>query len=248
MSENESQDFLAEKYSPVFYRIFSWYVLFLFRRRFQCVWVDKSNYLSTGTSTLFIGNHNLWWDGLIPLLLNETIFHHRGRAMMDEVQLRKHPFFRYLGTFSINRQHPRKARQSLEHAAGLINNAKVNDPVGLWLYPEGKLVSPETPITLESGLIWLARSIDNKKAEIVPFATHIHCMRSDKPELFIKFGNPVASATYLSGNMLALTTRMLEDLRYQCRIRSGQLDPHTGAPEGNFKLLLGKVPDYQVQR
>ncbi|MDI6401587.1 lysophospholipid acyltransferase family protein, partial [Balneolaceae bacterium ANBcel3] len=136
--------FIRDAYNPFFNRVFYWYTSWLFHRRFQAVWLDNSCHPPGSRSVLFIGNHNSWWDGLIPLVLNERIYKLKGRAMMDEEQLRKHLFFRQLGTFSINRSHPRKAIRSLQYAASLINNAKEGAGIGLWMYPEGKLVSPET--------------------------------------------------------------------------------------------------------
>ncbi len=232
---------MHDKYSPLFTRVFYWYALSLFRRRFQCIWLDNTKYPPEGNSALFIGNHNSWWDALIPLLLNEKVFRMKGRAMMDEQQLKRYPFFRRLGTFSINREKPRKAMASLQHAARILNEAPPGDGIGLWVYPEGKLVSPETPITLENGLIWLARRMDLTQCDIIPFATHMHTMRSDKPELFIKIGSPIGPSITHSGDMLMRTTRLLEDLRHLCREQSTRFD-EDGNPKQRFKLLLGKKP------
>lgn len=233
--------FLGEIYSPIFKRLFYWYTLTLFIRRFRCVWLDNTGLPFSGNSTLFIGNHNSWWDGLIPLLLNEKVFHMQARAIMDEEQLVKYPFFRRLGAFSINRKHPRKAMKSLEYAARLLNEAELKEGVGLWLYPEGRLVSRETPIRLESGLVWLSRRIDLDRSDVVPFATHMHTIRSDKPELFIKIGNPVGPSILHSGDMMVRTTRILEDLRQSCRRQSVEFD-EDGVPGNGFRLLLGSKP------
>ncbi len=242
MGKKEEADFIKEWYLPVFNRLFYGYSLLLFRRRFQAVWVDSTGLQRSGVSTLFIGNHNSWWDGLIPLLLNEKLIHLRGRAMMDEEQLKKHPFFRLIGTFSINRSAPRKAMQSLEYAAGMLNNAPAGKGIGLGVYPEGKITSPESAITLESGLVWLTRRLNMNKVDVIPFATHMHAMRSDKPELFIKFGNPVTPSTYLSGSMLMRTTGIMEDLRKLCRKQCTHFNPENGNPRGEFRLILGNRP------
>jgi len=181
--------FIPEIESPLFTRFFYRYVLTLYRRRFRAVWLDDREMPRTLRSTLYIGNHNSWWDALNPLLLNERVIGKRARAMMDEEQLLRYPFFRRLGVFSINRQHSRKSLASMEHAVRLLNGTGLEKrPVGLWFYPEGKLVRPETPIAAENGITWLARKLDPDRTEIVPFATHIHSMRGDKPELFVRMG------------------------------------------------------------
>lgn len=234
-------DFIQENYSPVFNRLFYWYTVLLFYRRFQAVWVDSSGHPLAGNSALFIGNHNSWWDGLIPLLLNEEIYQLRGRAIMDEKQLLKRMFFRRLGVFSINRDHPRKAMKTLEYAARMINEAVPGEEVALFIYPEGKLTGPSKQITIESGLVWLSRHLNPSKCEIVPFATHIHSMRSHKPEMFIKIGNPIGPSIYQSGSMIIHATRTMEEIRKTCR-QNSETFLENGRPLGRFRLLIGSKP------
>lgn len=212
--DNNRPLFVSEKESPLFSRLFYWYVLTLYRRRFGAVWLDDRQLSHNTRATLYIGNHNTWWDALNPLLLSERVIGKRARAMMDEKQLQRYPFFRRLGVFSICRRQPRKALASLDHAARLLNESgyeqkthppeadtgdnqgfrslhnlpRSERPVVFWFYPEGKLVHPGTPVVVESGVLKLARKLDAARTEIVPFATHIHSMRGDKPELFIRIG------------------------------------------------------------
>lgn len=244
--------FIPDAYSPVFNRVFYWYCLWLFRHRFQCVWLDdsaiiveggnhQSKYRLRANSTLYLGNHNSWWDGLVPLLLNEKIFRKRARAMMDEDQLKKIPFFRKLGTFSINRRHPRKALKSLAYAAGLLNDAPPGKGIGLWVYPEGKLVAAETPIAIESGIPRLIRQLDLSKTDILPFAIHMHTMRGDKPELFVMLGKPVQPDICLTDSFRSDAAQLLENLRASCRRESSQFD-ETGKPAGGFRLICGRMP------
>jgi len=296
--------FIPEKESPVFIWLFYRYVLSLYRRRFRAVWLDDRQLPRTRRATLYIGNHNTWWDALNPLLLNERVIGKRARAMMDEEQLLRYPFFRRLGVFSINRQHPRKALASLDHAVRLLNESgygqephppeagtspavdapadagspiaagtpadagasraagsKANPdadplsglprskrPVGLWFYPEGKLVRPDTPVVAENGITWLARKLDPARTEIVPFATHIHSMRGDKPELFVRMGPAIDPRMFeMSGEPArdqAQTRRIagiIEQLRESVRRDSADFG---GSGSKNtvdgFRLLLGR--------
>ncbi len=121
-------------------------------------------------------------------------------------------------------------------------------PVGLWFYPEGKLVRPETPVTLEGGIKWLARNLDPARTEIVPFAIHMHFMRSDKPELFVRMGevldqrmfemrgDPVRDET--QADRIAMIMRHLRDAT---RRDSAQFN-ESGRPHSGFRLLLGRQP------
>ncbi|TVQ67964.1 MAG: hypothetical protein EA363_11755 [Balneolaceae bacterium] len=265
-SQNGSSPlFIPEKESPVFTRIFYRYALTLYRRRFRAVWLDDRQMPRNRLATLYIGNHNSWWDALNPLLLNERVIGQRARAMMDEEQLLQYPFFRWLGVFSINRQHPRKALASLEHAVQLLNESgDAQRPVGLWFYPEGKLMRPDKPIVAENGITWLARKLDPARTEIVPFATHIHSMRGDKPELFVRMGPAINPRMFeMTGEPArdqAQTRRIagiMEQLRESVRRDSADFGdsggsgdsgsgPGKSGPVGNkqtvdgFRLLLGR--------
>ncbi len=244
--------FIPEIDSPFFIRIFYWYVLTLYRRRFRAVWLDDREMPGNRRATLYIGNHNSWWDALNPLLLNERVIGKRACAMMDEEQLLRYPFFRRLGVFSINRQHPRKALASLEHAARLLNESGLSErAVGLWFYPEGKLVRSEMPITAENGITWLARKLDPDRTEIVPFATHIHFMRGDRPELFVRLGASINPRMFeMTGEPArdqSQTRRIagiIEQLRESVRRDSADFgDPETEAGKNTvdgFRLLLGR--------
>ena len=270
---NGNQLFLPEKESPVFVRVFYWYVLSLYRRRFRAVWLDDRQLLSSRRATLFIGNHNTWWDALTPLLLNERVIHKRARAMMDEEQLLQFPFFRRLGVFSINRQHPRRALASLDYAVRLLNESgypstldepgntsgagphrrnpnsglpRAGRPVGLWFYPEGKLVRPETPITAENGITWLAGKMDPDRTEIVPFTSHIHFMRGDKPELFVRMGTALDRRMFemkddpvRDQSQTRRIAHIMEQLRESTRRDSADFDRERNTVDG-FRLLLGR--------
>ena len=308
-SQNGSHPlFIPEKESPVFTRIFYRYVLSLYRRRFRAVWLDDRQMPGNRLATLYIGNHNSWWDALNPLLLNERVIGKRARAMMDEEQLLQYPFFRRLGVFSINRQHPRKALASLEHAVRLLNDSgyaqqphppetgtspaddtsveidtppaistpvetgtppaidtpaetgtsrvavtdplrglpRAERPVGLWFYPEGKLVRPETPITAENGIAWLAGKMDPDRTEIVPFATHIHYMRGDKPELFVRMGSALDRRMFEMKDdpvrdqpQTRRIAHIMEQLRESTRRDSADFGDDKYRVDG-FRLLLGR--------
>ena len=282
---DNAQLFIPEREDPVFTRIFYWYVLSLYRRRFRAVWLDDRRLPRTRRATLYIGNHNAWWDALTPLLINERVIGKRARALMEEQQLRRYPFFRRLGVFSIDRRHPRRALASMEHAVDLLNGSghRVDGdgaaenpsrslpwserPVGLWFYPEGKLVGPDMPVAAENGIAWLARKLDPGCTEIIPFASHIHHMRGDKPELFVRMGPALDHGMFAAkggaaaeepstehqdpawqasnpvqeqvSQPAARVAEILEELRASAR-RDSAVCNADGHPEGGFRLLLGR--------
>ena len=107
---------------------------------------------------------------------------------------------------------------------------------------------PETPIKLEGGIKWLARKLDPARTEIIPFSIHMHFMRSDKPELFVRLGealdlrmfemrgDPVRDET--QADRIAMILRHLRDATRRDSARFEEAD----RPHGGFRLLLGRKP------
>lgn len=164
---------------------FTAYSRFLYGRTFAHVGAEIGYRPGPGQSTLYLCNHNSWYDGLTPLLLNRYAFHQKTRAVMEDVQMRKHRFFRKIGAFSINRSSPRSAMRSLDYGADWLNEPGTS----LYLYPEGRLTDASLPVSIESGVL---RLIANAPlADVVPLAFHIHFLSGPKPVLLMRSGDPL---------------------------------------------------------
>lgn len=205
--------------SPLFLFWFRYYVKLLFYRRFDRVWLNQNYLPGKDRSTIYFLNHNSWWDGIIPLLLNEFHFRQHAGAIMDEEQIRKHPFFRKLGAYPIDRSTPGKAVKSLQFTVDFLNQKGKS----VFIYPQGKLVDSNEPVIFESGLSWLSKHCEG--VDFVPVALHQHTYYSDKPSLFIKTGKPVVidlSLPKIARNRLFEQT--LIDLLTQIRNESFKQD------------------------
>ncbi len=181
----QEQTFIPAQESPWFISLFGLYVRNLFRRRFKNIAIDQHYQPSEGTGTIYFLNHTSWWDGLIPLLLNQKLFRQNARAMMEDKQMRRHRFFSKIGAFSVNLDDPRGSVRSLRYAADSMKRRNAS----LFIYPEGKIVpySDSRP-TFKEGLAWIARN--SPQADLVPIGIYITTAQSDKPELFIRVGKP----------------------------------------------------------
>jgi len=176
--------------SAAFKRIFKPYVMWLYRRRFDAVYYKGDYRPGSLDSTVWYLNHYTWWDALTPFLLNEKLHKQNLRAIMDEVQVRKYPFFRKLGAFSVDRSNPRKAVQSLKYAADCLTNERI----GMYIFPQGSIrPEMERPIKFESGLAWLYQSCPS--IDFVPIVTTMNTRYSDRPRLYIRSGTPIKKST-----------------------------------------------------
>jgi len=184
----------------------------LFKRRFKHIWLRQEYVPGNSSRTVYYLNHHSWWDGIIPLLLNEYLLKQKARALMEDKQMRQYPFFRKIGAFSIDRDDPRKAITSLRYA---IQSMK-RDSASLFIYPEGKITPAGSPMEFEGGLAWLQSKVP--EADFVPIGIYMHTIRHDKPELHLQIGQSINPEINLSNNEITMAyenelNHILDELR-----------------------------------
>ncbi|TVQ14103.1 MAG: hypothetical protein EA364_04780 [Balneolaceae bacterium] len=209
------KDFIDARESRLFILFFRIYTRYLFKRRFRNVYVLNNYTPRDGRSTLFYMNHASWWDALIPFLLNEYLFRQQARAMMDIRQLRKYPFFRKIGVYSIDRGNARSALFSLAKTREWLDRENNS----IYLFPQGSIKSEYEPLQFEHGIGWLAKEC--KGCDVVPLAIHINLVRGDKPDLFIKTGKPVHFESGTDKKIIAEICRIeLAEILHELRQRA----------------------------
>lgn len=114
--------------------------------------------------------------------------------MMEDKQMIKHPFFRKLGAFSINREDKRHSLTALKYALKSFERPSAS----LYIYPEGTITPTGSPMQFEGGLAWLSGKLP--KVDVVPIGIYIHTIRRDKPELHLQAGAPVRTDTSFSNS------------------------------------------------
>lgn len=180
------EPFIPAKESRFFITFFDWYVRFLCKLRFSGVYIKQSYTPSDSSRTIYYLNHSSWWDGLIPLLLNQKCFHQQARAMMEDKQMRRHGFFKRIGAFSVSLENPKSAIRSMRYAVESMKRPNAS----LFIYPEGEI----RPFTLEkpefkSGLSWILSKYP--KPDVVPVSIYFTTAKTSKPKLFLQVGLPV---------------------------------------------------------
>lgn len=174
----------------------------LFKRRFKKVWIRQEYVPEEESRTVYYLNHHSWWDGIIPLLLNEYLLKQNARALMEDKQMRQYSFFKKIGAFSIDREDPKKAVTSLRYAVQSMKRERAS----LFIYPEGKITAVGSNMEFEGGLAWLHSKIPD--VDFVPIGIYMHTIRHDKPELHLHIGKPLAPDKSMTTNEL---TRAYED-------------------------------------
>lgn len=132
------------------------------------------------TPGLFLSTHSSWWDGMILLMLNEYYLRHDVHVLMDEDGLRRFPFFRHLGAFSIKKGKLSDVRASLDYANRLLLAGK-----SVWVFPQGREYPQEhRPLEIGSGATMLLHNPEVRLCAIYyTFASHA------APLVYVRFRN-----------------------------------------------------------
>ncbi|MCC5925221.1 MAG: lysophospholipid acyltransferase family protein [Bacteroidetes bacterium] len=215
-------DFIPARESKPVISFFKWYTYLLCKRRLANVWIHHAEPVPDNSSVLYVVNHHSWWDGLVPLLLNEFVFHKRARALMEDKQMRQFSFFSKIGAMSINRKNVRSAVYSLQEASKWLRE----DGTSLFLFPEGKITNPAEPIQLEGGVLRILKGAPG--CVLVPISLYFSFQRSDKPELFVSVESPLTNTA----------TLQLEDIQAMMQAQLNDLRRQSMQPEHGFQKLI----------
>lgn len=181
---------IEAKKNAAFRTIFSWYNTRLLRKHFFRVHLgglENVRQLDRTRPIIFIGNHSCWWDGLIEYHLATEVLDADIYLMMEERQMVRYKFFRWLGAFSVRRESPRAAVQSMHYAASLFDAPNRF----LWIYPQGEMRPNDVrPLNFFPGAARIVQMV-GRTVQVVPFAHRYEFLMEQRPEAFTFFGKPM---------------------------------------------------------
>jgi 1-acyl-sn-glycerol-3-phosphate acyltransferase len=195
---------LPPRKNPLVQLWFNRYCRYALRKHFHRVQLYGDVPFDPRISTLYLVNHCSFWD---PIVMNYLIHHHRCQpafCMSDQVQVQKHPFFRQVGAFSVDRTNPRDGLRAIRFAADLLNA----NPCAVVIFPQGKIEPAEArPLRFERGfekLIDFAPSVN-----IITVALRYEFWMNQRPELLIDLSQPPdrtadASAAHMTRRLTML--------------------------------------------
>ncbi|MBX2989913.1 MAG: lysophospholipid acyltransferase family protein [Bacteroidetes bacterium] len=173
-----------------FKTVFSLYNTRLLRRHFFRVHLgglEHIRQLDRTRPVLFIGNHCCWWDGLIEYHLATEVLDADIYLMMEERQMVRYRFFRWLGAFSVRRESPRSSVESMQYAASLFDTPNRF----LWMYPQGEMKPNDVrPLGFFPGAARIIQMV-GRPVQVVPFARRYEFLMEQRPEAFTLFGKPM---------------------------------------------------------
>lgn len=168
---------------------------------------------TAGEPLLIAVNHSSWWDAVLPIVISCKALRHDAYGIMEEKQLERYRFFTRAGIFSIDRENPRRALESLHYAAGLLRKTgRV-----LWMFPQGRILpNDHRPIEPEHGIGRLIGLLEG--CTVLPVAFRYELGREELPIAYISVGEGKrfpgeGSPRELSATVAAMLTTELDSLR-----------------------------------
>ena len=171
-------------------KIYAAYARRLIRKTFGRLRISGALPDHSGIPVIAYMNHSAWWDAVVPVHLSHDLFRREIHALMEAEQIRRYPFFRHLGCFGPAESSLDEARLVAAYAARVLRAGR-NAPV-LWICPQGALLPSRIPLRFKSGLARIANAVPD--AVIVPIAFRYEFLKNEKPDCWIKIGEPVVRA------------------------------------------------------
>ena len=170
---------VINKENPVIFSFFSWYISRIVKKHFAGIDFNLID-IDPEKAVLLIANHYSWWDGFVYFQLNKLLFKKKFHVMILEDTIRKNPFMKYTGAFSVSKG-SKDMLETLHYAGQLLLN-----PQNLILiFPQGKLYSNfSSKIKFEKGLSKII-SADKKNFIYVFAASFTEYFAKPKPTVFI---------------------------------------------------------------
>jgi len=243
--------FIPDAPSPPIIRFFAVWIARMLRKDFHAVLAGRgtaemlASFNSDTRPLIVLMNHSSWWDPLIGLYLARTLLPARPvLGPMEAEQLAKFSFFRKLGIFGIDPDHPEAMNTLVNHAATTFAKRPAT---AFWLTPQGEFTDVRTPVRLRPGAAAVAARLDAQHplgCRCVVIASELVFWTDRRPELLLNLraiDDDAGRRASTLGWTRAMTQTMqaaADDLATHARARdSSAFDVLLGSGDGRINWL-----------
>ena len=174
--------------SRPFSSFFAWHARKRVARTFESLRVrglDDARARLARAPLLVVSNHTSWWDPLMAIVVSHQLGA-EAYAMMDARNLRRLPFFAWIGAFGVDLDDPRDGARAIRLAAKLLDRpGKL-----VWIFAQGeeRLVT-ERPLAFRAGSAEVARLA--KHADVIPVGLRYEMGGVERPTAMVSIGPSV---------------------------------------------------------
>lgn len=192
--------------SPLFNAFFAGHARSRIHASFGAVVVhglERTRALGRERPLLLVANHVSWWDPLVILHASQHLLEVDGHAMMNAANLRRLPFFGLVGAFGVD------LASASDGAAALRYAAKLLDRPGraAWIFAQGEERPANVrPLGFRPGAAAIRRVA--RRAAAVPVAIRYEHLASERPTLFLSFGEALGPDAELEAAVVAELDRI----------------------------------------
>ncbi|MCP3026309.1 lysophospholipid acyltransferase family protein [Halobacillus sp. A5] len=177
--------------SPLIMWGFTRFNRFFLRHHFQRIRVYNANHAPIPSRSLFLINHSSWWDALVIFFLNEQIVRSDAYGMMHEEGIRRFPFFKKIGVYSMNSGDRRHLTASLAYSQKLLSENKT-----VWMFPQGDEQHLEKrPLQFSNGAAYIEEHTND--INIIPVSLYYSLEHTRKPNVYAQLGRPIDRSRYI---------------------------------------------------
>ena len=188
---------LAGSYSPRIASWFAWYLRRMIHGKFHRVHLARGGVSLLESISQHNGpvsvllSHSSWWDPLVGLFLADRFMSHRsGCGPMDINILRQFGFFRRLGLFGIEPDHPHAAEALKKY----VLDCFAREPLPtLWITPHGKFHDPRESPEPRPGAASVCAAAT--RVRVVSIAMEYVFWLDKKPEILLRAQEIAAPAS-----------------------------------------------------
>jgi len=168
--------------------------------------LEQARALVAREPLIIAATHVAWWDALVTIAMADLLGG-ESYCLMDADNLRRLPFFGWVGAVPLDRRSPKQALRDLKGAATLLDRpGRV-----MWIFPQGRQRPAHLrPLELQPGVRWLTKA---SGVRVLPMSLGYAFREAPEPAVVASFASPIQPAP---GDLLPeLEERLVDGL---CRI------------------------------
>ena len=215
---------MPTRWSPLALHLFYLFLRPFMRRRLAGIYLHGLPQAVPENHAVFlVANHVSWWDGFLLREVHRRCVGDRPLyTVMLEAQLRRFPFFRWMGAIGMTPEEP----ASLLRVVRFLK-AERQQQSALWVafFPQGRIWPAwRRPLGFQPGLQLFTDAV--RPAVVLAVGLHLEPLNQTKPSAFVSVGAPVVAGDDIAQVAEAAVTDELDRIQQLLHTHGEDAPPH----------------------